>query len=61
MDDFTTLDLPELSGGAGGARRPEGIVSSLVWNAPQVRRRAAAGGDSVRRSHMCIRNRGLHC
>ncbi|OJT05770.1 hypothetical protein TRAPUB_3378 [Trametes pubescens] len=26
-------------GAGGGARHPEGIVSSLVWNAPQVRRR----------------------
>ncbi|KAL1940989.1 hypothetical protein VTO73DRAFT_7625 [Trametes versicolor] len=36
-DDFTTFDLPEISQDAVGMRRPEGIVSSLAWNAPRQR------------------------
>ncbi|OJT05769.1 hypothetical protein TRAPUB_3377 [Trametes pubescens] len=46
MDDFTSFDLPEISQGGGGARRPEGIVSSLVWNAPQ-RSTSLSDGDST--------------
>ncbi|KAL1940991.1 hypothetical protein VTO73DRAFT_7627 [Trametes versicolor] len=48
MDDFTSFDLPEISSVQGGARRPEGIVSSLVWNAPQ-RSTSLADYDSIYR------------
>ncbi|EIW52153.1 uncharacterized protein TRAVEDRAFT_53581 [Trametes versicolor FP-101664 SS1] len=48
MDDFTSFDLPEISSVQDGARRPEGIVSSLVWNAPQ-RSTSLADYDSIYR------------
>lgn len=52
MDDFTSFDLPEISQVPRGARRPEGIVSSLVWNAPQVCLRGAAEVQYSRRSRI---------